>query len=60
MARLASTDERGRRAEDIASWYFRLNGFLAISGFIVHPDQRRQFARTEAVSWACGFRSVKS
>jgi hypothetical protein len=42
------SDQRGRRAEDIASWYFRLNGFLTIPGFVVHPDQRRRFPRTEA------------
>lgn len=44
--------ERGTRAEDVAAWYFRLNGFLAIPGFVVHIDSpivtdgRR--ARTEA------------
>jgi hypothetical protein len=42
------SNQRGRRAEDIASWYFRLNGFLTIPGFVVHPDQRRRFPRTEA------------
>jgi len=42
------SDQRGRRAEDVASWYFRLNGFLTIPGFVVHPDQRRRFPRTEA------------
>lgn len=26
-------------AEDIGYWYFRLNGFLAISNFVVHPDE---------------------
>ena len=40
--------ERGIRAEQIASWYFRLNGFLSIPGFIVHPDQVREYPRTEA------------
>ncbi len=39
---------RGKRAEEVASWYFRLNGFLSIPGFIVHPDQRRRFPLTEA------------
>jgi len=24
--------------EDLAYWYFRLNGFLAIKNFVVHPD----------------------
>lgn len=48
MSQQHSSDQRGRRAEDIASWYFRLNGFLTIAGFVVHPDQRRRFPRTEA------------
>lgn len=25
--------------EELAYWYFRLNGFLTIKGFVVHPDQ---------------------
>jgi hypothetical protein len=50
---LTMTDARkqrecGRRAEDIASWYFRLNGFLTIPGFVVHPDFPRRHPRTEA------------
>jgi hypothetical protein len=43
-----SSDNRGRRSEDVACWYFRLNGFLTIPGFVVHPDQRQRFPRTEA------------
>ncbi len=48
---------RGRRAEDVAAWYFRLNGFLSIPGFVVHldksiahiaQDETPRFARTEA------------
>lgn len=48
---------RGERAEAVASWYLRVNGFMAIPGFVVHLDQtapRRNasgestFARTEA------------
>lgn len=31
---------QGRRAEEIAGWYFRLNGFLQIPGFVLHSDQR--------------------
>lgn len=42
------SDQRGQRAEGVTSWYFRLNGFLTIPGFIVHPDQHRHFPRTEA------------
>lgn len=49
--------EKGRRAEDVASWYFRLNGFLSIPGFVVHLDKSHahiardgspRHARTEA------------
>jgi hypothetical protein len=48
---------RGDRAEAVASWYLRVNGFMAIPGFVVHLDQtapRRSasgdaiVARTEA------------
>lgn len=38
----------GNRAEDVANWYFRLNGFFSIPGFIVHPDHRQRYPRTEA------------
>ncbi len=31
--------QTGSRAEDVASWYFRLNGFLTLPGFVVHLDQ---------------------
>jgi hypothetical protein len=40
--------ERGQRAEEVAQWYFRLNGFFLIPGFIVHPDAPRPTPRTEA------------
>jgi hypothetical protein len=40
--------ERGRRAEEVANWYFRLNGFLSIPGFILHPDKVQRFPETEA------------
>ena len=40
--------ERGDRAEEVAEWYLRLNGFFLIPGFIVHPDKRRNTPRTEA------------
>ena len=48
---------RGQRAEHVSEWYFRLNGFLSIPGFIVHIDTpeaqiarngRPKIARTEA------------
>lgn len=38
----------GNRAENVTNWYFRLNGFFSIPGFIVHPDQRQRYPRTEA------------
>ena len=44
----SSSDGIGRRAEEVAAWYFRLNGFLLIPGFIVHPDVPRPKPRTEA------------
>lgn len=40
--------KRGERAEHVASWYFRLNGFLSIPGFVVHPDVVQRYPRTEA------------
>jgi len=39
---------RGERAEHVANWYFRLNGFLSIPGFVVHPDEQRPHPLTEA------------
>lgn len=40
---------KGIRAEEVAEWYFRLNGFFLIRGFIVHPDKARdKGALTEA------------
>jgi hypothetical protein len=41
-------EQRGERAENVASWFFRLNGFLSIPGFVIHPDERRRHPRTEA------------
>lgn len=38
----------GKRAEEVAEWYFRLNGFFLIPGFIVHPDEVGKDPRTEA------------
>jgi hypothetical protein len=47
----------GQRAEEVASWYFRLNGFLLLPGFVVHIDQFKatfgrdgepRYQRTEA------------
>ncbi len=39
---------RAERAEQVARWYFRLNGFLSIPGFVVHPDVVRLNPMTEA------------
>ena len=33
---------QGARAEEIVNWYFRLNGFLQISGFVLHSDEPRR------------------
>lgn len=43
-----SPQKRGKRAENVASWYFRLNGFLSIPSFILHPDQVQRHPLTEA------------
>jgi hypothetical protein len=57
QAKVKNNRARGGRAEDVASWYVRLNGFLSIPGFIVHLDTpyanfgfdgRPRHARTEA------------
>jgi hypothetical protein len=41
-------DSVGERSEQVANWYFRLNGFLSIPGYVLHPDKRQRFPRTEA------------
>lgn len=38
--------EIGNRAEEVADWYFRLNGFLLTPGFVVHPDHSSSHPRT--------------
>ena len=40
--------DRGARAEEVAQWYLRLNGFFLIPGFVVHPDLPHRTPRTEA------------
>src|ERR1035438_1103189 len=35
------------KPEDVAAWYFRLNGFFTITNFVLHPS-RRGPQRTEA------------
>jgi hypothetical protein len=56
-AREEENRKKGERAENLANWYFRMNGFLSIPGFIVHLDRRQahapadgypRHARTEA------------
>lgn len=44
----AENRARGERAEEVVQWYFRLNGFMLIPGFIVHPDIQSAKPRTEA------------
>lgn len=39
---------KSERAEEVANWFFRLNGFLSIPNFIVHPDTVSRHPRTEA------------
>lgn len=39
-------NEVGRRAEEVAQWYFRLNGFLMIPSFVLHPDCEKPHALT--------------
>ena len=41
--------------EKVAYWYFRLNGFLQIENFVVHPE-RRGGQRTDADLLAVRFR----
>jgi hypothetical protein len=38
---------RMNRAEELAQWYFRLNGFLTLPNFVLHPD-RPGSQRTDA------------
>jgi hypothetical protein len=40
----------GQRAEEVASWYFRLNGFLSLPGFVVHLDQDKADVGKDGVS----------
>lgn len=40
---------RGQRAECVAEWYFRLNGFLSIPGFIVHIDSPEAEVRANGI-----------
>jgi hypothetical protein len=40
-------NEVGRRAENVAQWYFRLNGFLLIPSFVLHPDNEEPYALTD-------------
>lgn len=47
--------DKGDRAEEVASWYFRLNGFLSIPGYVVHPDEPSPNPRTESDLMAVRF-----
>jgi len=35
-------------AAQIAFWYFRLNGFLGVENFVLHPEDRKQSQKTDA------------
>ena len=35
-------------ATKIAYWYFRLNGFLGVENFVLHPEDRKHSQRTDA------------
>src|SRR5258708_5367262 len=41
-------ERKEERAENVAGWYFRLNGFLSIPSFVIHPGECRRHPRTEA------------
>lgn len=46
--------QRGKRAEEVAEWYFRLNGFMAIPGFVVHLDYATPYIterQQERIAW---------
>jgi hypothetical protein len=38
----------GNRAEEVATWYFRSNGFFMIPSYVIHKDYRAETPRTEA------------
>ena len=38
----------GNRAEEVAAWYFRLNGFFIIPSYIIHKDYCAPTPKTEA------------
>ena len=50
MGMTADTDSAdvGRRAEEVAGWYFRLNGFFLLPAFVVHKDWCDELPKTEA------------
>lgn len=41
-------DDSGKRAEEVALWYFRLNGFFSIPGFVLHSSNLPRRNITEA------------
>ena len=51
--------DKGNRAEDVANWYFRLNGFFCLPAYIVHKDWRAEHPRTEADIIAVRFSQTK-
>ncbi|MEO2015171.1 MAG: hypothetical protein ABGZ53_12445 [Fuerstiella sp.] len=34
------SEQQGKRAQEVATWYFRLNGFLHIPEYVLHSDQQ--------------------
>ena len=36
------------RVEDLAHWYLRLNGFMTVNDFVLHPDHKPWSQRTDA------------
>ena len=36
------------KTDDLAYWFFRLNGFLSIVNFVVHKDTRSEAGGTDA------------
>ena len=45
---MADENETQLTTEKVAYWYFRLNGYLQIENFIVHPDKGKGGQRTDA------------
>lgn len=42
--------EKGERAENVATWYFRLNGFLSIPGYVIHLDSSTAYVPDDGIA----------